>query len=180
MTAARPSLSASELVARPRRSSSSQSCLNRPLMTLPRPSMTLMDREHLQGGSTIDLSAKNASSKTGLRPTLFILSKTGVQTIWTCCGQRRCGPLAHRTLTRYPTTCGASWRESNKRAHNTVDSLRAAILEAVANMDKEFLIKACIRFRARLEAVVKAGSGWFEFTTSTFTIDPSMRVQKHL
>jgi len=53
-------------------------------------------------------------------------------------------------------------RESNKHAHNTVDSLRTAILEAVANMDKEFLIKACARFRARLEAVVEAGGGWFE------------------
>ncbi len=57
---------------------------------------------------------------------------------------------------------GVLERESNKCAHNTVDSLRATIIEAVTNMDKESLINACIRFWARLKAMAEAGGSWFE------------------
>ena len=53
-------------------------------------------------------------------------------------------------------------RESNKRSHNNVDSLRAAIEEAAATIPADHVINACRRFRSRLEAVVEADGGWIE------------------
>ncbi|QQP42091.1 Transposable element tcb2 transposase, partial [Caligus rogercresseyi] len=41
--------------------------------------------------------------------------------------------------------------KTNKHAHNTLDSLRAAIVEEFANMKKDVVAKACSRFRHRLE-----------------------------
>ncbi|QQP55725.1 Transposable element tcb1 transposase, partial [Caligus rogercresseyi] len=46
--------------------------------------------------------------------------------------------------------------KTNKHAHNTLDSLRAAIVEEFANMKKDVVAKACGRFRHRLEMVVAA------------------------
>ncbi len=45
-------------------------------------------------------------------------------------------------------------RKSNKVSHPTVESVRAAIDEAVANLDLQHLVNACVRFRCRLEAVL--------------------------
>lgn len=53
-------------------------------------------------------------------------------------------------------------RESNKRSHNTVESLRAAIKEAAANIPADHVVNACRRFRPRLEAVIEADGGWIE------------------
>ncbi|QQP50371.1 Uncharacterized protein FKW44_011359, partial [Caligus rogercresseyi] len=47
-------------------------------------------------------------------------------------------------------------------AHNTLDSLRAAIVEEFANMKKDVVAKACGRFRQRLEMVVAADGGYIE------------------
>ncbi|QQP36060.1 Uncharacterized protein FKW44_021036, partial [Caligus rogercresseyi] len=41
--------------------------------------------------------------------------------------------------------------KTNKHAHNTLDSLRATIVEEFANMKKDVVAKACSRFRHRLE-----------------------------
>ena len=57
---------------------------------------------------------------------------------------------------------GVLERESNKTHHNSVDSLKASIIEAMANMDKAHLIKACQRFCSRLEAVIEADGSWIE------------------
>lgn len=57
---------------------------------------------------------------------------------------------------------GVIERESNKRAHNSVDSLRAAIVDVCANTDRQHLINACNRFRSRIEAVIEADGGHFE------------------
>ncbi|QQP54953.1 Transposable element tcb2 transposase, partial [Caligus rogercresseyi] len=46
--------------------------------------------------------------------------------------------------------------KTNKYAHNTLDSLRATIVEEFANMKKDVVAKACGRFRHRLEMVVAA------------------------
>ncbi|QQP49714.1 Uncharacterized protein FKW44_010480 [Caligus rogercresseyi] len=40
--------------------------------------------------------------------------------------------------------------KTNKHAHNTLDSLRAAIVEEFANMKKDVVAKACGRFRHHL------------------------------
>ncbi|QQP38682.1 Uncharacterized protein FKW44_019330, partial [Caligus rogercresseyi] len=41
--------------------------------------------------------------------------------------------------------------KTNKHAHNTLDSFRAAIMEEFANMKKDVVAKACGRFRHHLE-----------------------------
>ena len=89
---------------------------------------------------------------------MLILSKIGVETIWDIFLSKEMYPPSSLDLNLLDCYV---WdilkREANKHAHNTVNSPRAAILEAVANMDMEFLIKACIRLSVRLEAIVKAG-----------------------
>ncbi|QQP55306.1 Uncharacterized protein FKW44_008449 [Caligus rogercresseyi] len=52
--------------------------------------------------------------------------------------------------------------KTNKHAHNTLDSLRAAIVEEFANMKKDVVAKACGRFKHRLEMVVAADGGYIE------------------
>ncbi|QQP54860.1 Uncharacterized protein FKW44_007833 [Caligus rogercresseyi] len=52
--------------------------------------------------------------------------------------------------------------KTNKHGHNTLDSLRAAIMEEFANMKKDVVAKACGRFRHRLEMVVAADGGYIE------------------
>ena len=47
-------------------------------------------------------------------------------------------------------------REVNKKSHNTLASLRAKILEVMANMDGEFVIHSYKKFWSRIEAVVNA------------------------
>ena len=50
-------------------------------------------------------------------------------------------------------------RELNKFAHNSVDSLRTAIIDVCNNTDRQHLANACNRFRSRIEAVIEAGDG---------------------
>ena len=53
-------------------------------------------------------------------------------------------------------------KESNKRCHNSVDSLRAAIEDAVASIPDDHVVNACCRFRSRLETIIEAYGGWIE------------------
>ncbi|QQP57465.1 Transposable element tcb1 transposase, partial [Caligus rogercresseyi] len=46
-------------------------------------------------------------------------------------------PPAALTSTLRLLLVGRPWRDTNKRAHNTVDSLKAAIIQAVANLSRE-------------------------------------------
>ncbi|QQP41715.1 Transposable element tcb1 transposase [Caligus rogercresseyi] len=57
---------------------------------------------------------------------------------------------------------GVLERDTNKRAHNTVDSLKAAIIQAVANLSREQVAHAVGRFRHRVEAVIVKGGSWIE------------------
>ncbi|QQP41218.1 Uncharacterized protein FKW44_015514 [Caligus rogercresseyi] len=57
---------------------------------------------------------------------------------------------------------GVLERGSNKRAHNSVVSLKASISVVVASMNRKHLVKACTSFRSRQEAVMEADRGWFE------------------
>ena len=52
--------------------------------------------------------------------------------------------------------------KTNKHAHNTVDSLKAAIVAEFAAVDKDTVAKACESFRPRLEMVVAADGGYIE------------------
>jgi hypothetical protein len=47
-------------------------------------------------------------------------------------------------------------RQVNKQPHNTVASLKAKILEVMADIDRKVVIRACKKFRSRIEAVVEA------------------------
>ncbi len=51
------------------------------------------------------------------------------------------------------------WREFetevSKHPHNTLDSLRAKILEVMADMDREVVICPCKKFRSQIEAIVE-------------------------
>ncbi|XP_043228175.1 uncharacterized protein LOC122384643 [Amphibalanus amphitrite] len=52
--------------------------------------------------------------------------------------------------------------KTNKHAHNTVDSLKAAIVAEFAAVDKDTVAKAYESFRPRLEMVVAADGGYIE------------------
>ena len=52
--------------------------------------------------------------------------------------------------------------KTNKHAHNTVNSLKAAIVEEFAAVDKDMVAKAFDSFCSRLEMVVATGGGYIE------------------
>ena len=51
---------------------------------------------------------------------------------------------------------GVVKRETNKHPHNTLDSLKAAIIKVMTHMDEDYLSRACKRFRQRIETVIAA------------------------
>ncbi len=53
-------------------------------------------------------------------------------------------------------------REVSKKPHNTMASLRAKILEVMANMDREFVIHYNKKFWSRIEAVVDASGDFIK------------------
>lgn len=57
---------------------------------------------------------------------------------------------------------GVLERETNEHSHNTIHSLKAAITRAMSNINKNHLIRACQRFRKRIEAVIEAKGGYIE------------------
>ena len=57
---------------------------------------------------------------------------------------------------------GVVERETNQRPHNTNDSLKAAIVDVMANMNENHLIRASSRFQSRIEAVIEAEGGFIE------------------
>jgi len=57
---------------------------------------------------------------------------------------------------------GVVERETNKHPHNTLDSLRAAIIRVMTHMDENHLIRACKRFRQRIEGVIAAEGNFIE------------------
>jgi hypothetical protein len=52
--------------------------------------------------------------------------------------------------------------EVSKQPHNTLASLRAKILELMANMDREFVIHSIKKFWSRIEAVVDASGDFIK------------------
>ena len=53
-------------------------------------------------------------------------------------------------------------KEVNEHHNNIRDSLKAAIIRVMSDMNKEQLIRACNRFRPRIEAVIDATGGFIE------------------
>ena len=53
-------------------------------------------------------------------------------------------------------------KELNKHSHDTKDSLKAVIARVISDMSKDRLIRACNRFRPRIEAVDDACGGFTE------------------
>lgn len=57
---------------------------------------------------------------------------------------------------------GVCERDVNKHPHNNVDSLKAKITEVMQGMGRQEIVKACKRFRARVEAVIDNDGDFFE------------------
>ena len=53
-------------------------------------------------------------------------------------------------------------RETNRHPHSTIAALKAAIVQVMSKMNRDPLITACGRFRARIEAVIEAKGGFIE------------------
>ncbi len=54
-------------------------------------------------------------------------------------------------------------RKVSKKPHNTLASLRAKILEVMANMNREFVIHYCKKFWSTIEAVVNASGDFIKY-----------------
>ncbi|QQP35937.1 Uncharacterized protein FKW44_020888 [Caligus rogercresseyi] len=96
------------------------------------------------------------------RPYVFELDSAPAQKTSPTTGARTCAPPAPLTATPRLFFLGHVENKINEHAHNTLDSLRAAILEEFANMKKDVVAKACGRFRHHLEMVVAADGGYIE------------------
>lgn len=57
---------------------------------------------------------------------------------------------------------GVVERETNQRSHNTTDSLKAAITRVMSKINKDHVMRACQRFRSRIEAIIAAEGGYIE------------------
>ena len=57
---------------------------------------------------------------------------------------------------------GVVERETNRHPHNTIASLKAAIVQVMSEMNKDHLISACLRFQTCIEAVIEAKVGFIE------------------
>lgn len=53
-------------------------------------------------------------------------------------------------------------RETNRHPHSTTAAQKAAIVQMMSKMNRDHLIAACGRFRARIEAVIEAKGGFIE------------------
>lgn len=57
---------------------------------------------------------------------------------------------------------GVVERETNARPHNTIQSVKDTVYDVMTNMSRAHLVKACERFRPRIEAVIAAEGGFIE------------------
>ncbi|CAB3237907.1 unnamed protein product [Arctia plantaginis] len=53
-------------------------------------------------------------------------------------------------------------RDTNKHPHNTLESLKATITRVMTQMNKDHLLRACRRFRQRIEDVIAAEGDFIE------------------
>ena len=79
-------------------------------------------------------------------------------------GGRKSGLPAHQIVILLILLCGANLREGsiNSLITCTLASLRAKILEVMANMDREFIIHSYKKFWSRIEAVVDASGDFMK------------------
>ena len=57
---------------------------------------------------------------------------------------------------------GACERSINRVHHNTLESLKKAIVDGFGAMKRTEMTRACSRFRSKIEAVVEAEGGFIE------------------
>jgi transposase len=57
---------------------------------------------------------------------------------------------------------GVCERDVNKRSHNTVASVKAKVTEVMTLLDRNTIVRACKRFRSRVEAVIDREGGFFD------------------
>ena len=57
---------------------------------------------------------------------------------------------------------GVVQEETNKRPHITKESLKATILHLMGSLQEQPSIRACSRFRNRMEAEIEAEGGFIE------------------
>ncbi|CAB3226072.1 unnamed protein product [Arctia plantaginis] len=57
---------------------------------------------------------------------------------------------------------GVVERDTSKHPHNTLESLKATITRVMTQMNKDHLLRACRRFRQRIEAVIAAEGDFIE------------------
>ncbi|KAF2346323.1 hypothetical protein FHG87_022921 [Trinorchestia longiramus] len=57
---------------------------------------------------------------------------------------------------------GVIGKEVNKAPRNTKSSLMEAIARSMEGINKDYLVKACSRFRTRIESVIEAEGGYIE------------------
>ncbi|QQP55430.1 Uncharacterized protein FKW44_008609 [Caligus rogercresseyi] len=115
----------------------------RPTSLSPRWAAPSRPSQHHQQGPGLQFVQEEAPAHKSRETQAWMLENlptTGART----CGSPDCNP--HRLF-----LLGMVENKTNKHAHNTLDSLRAAIVEEFANMKKDVVGKACGRFRHRLE-----------------------------
>lgn len=59
-------------------------------------------------------------------------------------------------------TWGIVEREANRHPHTTIGSVKAAISRVMSDIPQDHVIRACQRFRSRIEAVIAATGGYIE------------------
>ncbi len=77
-------------------------------------------------------------------------------------GQRKSCLPAHKIVILLILLWCEFEREVSKKPHKTLASLRAKILEVMANMDREFVIHYYKKFWSRIEAVVDASGDFIK------------------
>lgn len=53
-------------------------------------------------------------------------------------------------------------RETNQRSSNTIDSMKAAIIRIMNNINMDHVMRVCYRFRSPIEAIIASVGGYIE------------------
>ncbi len=72
-------------------------------------------------------------------------------------------PLSSRDCNPFDSSMWCEFeREASTKPHNTLASIRAKVLEVMANMDREFVIHYYKKFWSRIDAVVDASGDFIK------------------
>ena len=86
-------------------------------------------------------------------------------------GRPTCGLPHRQTVILSTILCGAFWRvEVNSRPYNNKEALKAAIRDAMINMDRNAIAKACSSFQSCLEKVAVMVVTLSDFSTLIYYV----------